>query len=81
MFASWRGDSMRDLTKEPLIDLVNRLDIIDTKLTGLLLRKEEVNYNLETLKMEYNNIIKELHRRFPPLAKDDAFQPKVMKKK
>ena len=35
---------------------------------------------IESIKYDYNNIIKEIHRRFPPLVDDVNLQPKVMRK-
>ena len=74
-------EDKKDLSKVPLITLLIRLDDIDAKLTGLLIKREETDYSLEELKIEYNEIIEEIHKRFPPLKKDAVFQPKVMKKK
>lgn len=62
---------MKELKKEPLVNLVDRLRKIDDE--------------MKTLTNEYNIIINELWNRVPTLKEDELFQqieePKVMVKK
>lgn len=62
---------MKELKKEPLVNLVDRLRKIDDE--------------MKTLTNEYNIIINELWNRVPTLKEDKLFQqieePKVMVKK
>lgn len=62
---------MKELKKEPLVNLVDRLRKIDDE--------------MKTLTNEYNIIINELWNRAPTLKEDKLFQqieePKVMVKK
>lgn len=62
---------MKELKKEPLVNLIDRLRKID--------------YEMKTLTNEYNIIINELWNRVPTLKEDELFQqieePKVMVKK
>ena len=84
MYASQRGNIMenkKDLTKTSLIDLVKKLSEIDNKLDEcLLIKKSKLDIDIEQTISEYNDIIKEIHRRFPPLVNDVNLQPKVVKK-
>ena len=73
-------ENKKDLTKTPLIDLVKKLSEIDNKLDECLLIKSELDITIEQTTSEYNDIIKEIHRRFPPLVNDVNLQPKVVKK-
>lgn len=62
---------MKDISKKPLISLVDRLKSIDNE--------------IKLLTDEYNNIINELWGRIPTLKNDEVFQqiekPKVLRKK
>lgn len=61
---------MKNINKEPLVNLVDRLNTIDNE--------------MKVLTEEYNSIIKELWYRAPSLQDNDIFQqieePKVLKK-
>ena len=70
----------KDLTKTPLIELVAGLTEIDNKINEYLLKKDKIDDSIESIKSDYNDIIKEIHRRFPPLVDDVNLQPKVMRK-
>lgn len=70
----------KDLTKTPLIELVVELTKIDNKINEYLLKKDRIDDSIESIKSDYNDIIKEIHRRFPPLVDDVNLQPKVMRK-
>lgn len=70
----------KDLTKTPLIELVAGLTEIDNRINEYLLKKDKIDDSIEAIKSDYNNIIKEIHRRFPPLVDDVNLQPKVMRK-
>lgn len=69
----------KDLTKTPLIDLVKDLSKLDIKVTELSIRNHSSS-EIEQVKMEYNDIINEIVRRFPPLKDDVNLQPMVLKK-
>lgn len=79
MYAYWRGNNMKDLTKEPLIDLVKDLSKLDVKVTELSIR-DHYSEEIDRVKMEYNDIINEIVRRFPPLKDDVNLQPMVLRK-
>ena len=70
----------KDVTKTPLIELVVELTKIDNKINEYLLKKDRIDDSIESIKSDYNDIIKEIHRRFPPLVDDVNLQPKVMRK-
>ena len=70
-----------DITKVPLITLIDRLTSIDTQLGMLEVRRDRIDIKLEQLKIEYNTIISEIVRRFPPLENDVNLQPKTLGKK
>lgn len=55
---------MKSLDKEPLIDLIRRLD-----------RLNKIQHELDT---EYENIVSELYNRFPPLK--DEIKSKELKR-
>lgn len=74
-------ENKRDLTKIPLIDLVKGLSNLDRRITELMLEKDGNDDAIEYVKIEYNNIIGEIIRRFPPLKDDVNLQPKTLKKK
>lgn len=81
MYAYWRGNNMKDkkdLTKEPLINLVKDLSRLDIRVTELSI-KEHDSEEIEQVKTEYNSIIGEIVRRFPPLKDDVNLQPKVLR--
>ena len=80
MYAYWGGNNMKDLTKEPLIDLVKDLSKLDIKVTELSIRGH-YSEEIDKVKMEYNDIINEIVRRFPPLKDDVNLQPMTLKKK
>ena len=72
-------ENKKDLTKTPLVDLLNSLSLLNIK---LMIEKDRANEDtIEKLKISYNEIIMEITRRFPPLSNDVNFQPKVLKKK
>lgn len=71
----------KDLTKTPLIDLINSLTNIDKELGIILVQKDRLYKRTTELKKEYNDIIYELHRRFPPLKNDVNLQPKTLRKR
>ena len=71
----------KDLTRTPLIELINSLTEIDKELGIILVQKDKLYKRTTELKKEYNDIIYELHRRFPPLENDVNLQPKVIRKK
>ena len=54
-----------DMTKVPTVELVNKLT--------------ELDYDIESKILLYNNVCEELLRRFPPL--EDQIEPKVLVKK
>lgn len=71
----------KDLTKTPLIDLINSLTNIDKELGIILVQKDRLYKRTTELKKEYNDIIYELYRRFPPLENDVNIQPKTLRKR
>lgn len=71
----------KDLTRTPLIDLINSLTEIDKELGMILVQRDRLYKRTTELKKEYNDIIYELHRRFPPLENDVNLQPKILRKK
>lgn len=70
-----------DITKESLISLVNRLTEIDNQLGLFLVKIDRLNNEIDLMKIEYNKIVSEIHRRFPPLKNDTNLQPKTLGKK
>ena len=81
MHIVWGENNMKnkkDLTKTPLIDLVKDLSKLDIKVTELSIRKHDSD-EIEQVKTEYNSIIGEIVRRFPPLKDDVNLQPKVLR--
>ena len=83
MHIVWGENNMKDkkdLTKTPLIDLVKDLSKLDIKVTELSIRNHNSD-EVEQVKMEYNDIISEIIRRFPPLKDDVNLQPMVLRKK
>lgn len=80
MHIVWGENNMKDLTKEPLIDLVKDLSKLDIKVTELSIR-DHYSEEIDKVKMEYNAIINEIVRRFPPLKDDVNLQPMILKKK
>ena len=71
----------KDLTRTPLIELINSLTNIDKELGMILVQRDRLYKRTTELKKEYNDIIYELHRRFPPLENDVNLQPKVIRKR
>ena len=71
----------KDLTKTPLIELIYSLTDIDKELGMILVQKDRLYKRTTELKKEYNDIIYELHRRFPPLENDVNLQPKTLRKR
>lgn len=71
----------KDLTKTPLIDLINSLTNIDKELGMILVQRDRLYKRTTELKKEYNDIIYELYRRFPPLENDVNIQPKTLRKR
>lgn len=71
----------KDLTRTPLIELINSLTEIDKELGMILVQKDRLYKRTTELKKEYNDIIYELYRRFPPLENDVNIQPKTLRKK
>ena len=71
----------KDLTRTPLIDLINSLTEIDKELGMILVQKDRLYKRTTELKKEYNDIIYELYRRFPPLENDVNIQPKTLRKR
>ena len=74
-------EDKKDLTKTPLIDLVKSLSFLDRQITELLIENGGKDDIIEQVKIEYNAIIEEIIRRFPPLKDDVNLQPKVLRKK
>ena len=74
-------EDKKDLTKTPLIDLVKCLSFLDRQITELLIENGGKDDIIEQVKIEYNAIIEEIIRRFPPLKDDVNLQPKVLRKK
>lgn len=70
-----------DITKVPLITLIDRLTAIDNALGMLDVKRDRLDNEIESIKIEYNKIICELYRRFPPLENDINIQPKTLRKK
>lgn len=73
-------EDKKDLKGMSIINLVLELTNLDTKISEYMLKKDKIDDSIETIKSDYNNIIKEIHRRFPPLVDDVNLQPKVMRK-
>lgn len=71
----------KDLTKTPLIELIYSLTDIDKELGMILVQKDRLYKRTTELKKEYNDIIYELYRRFPPLENDVNIQPKTLRKR
>lgn len=71
----------KDLTRTPLIELINSLTEIDKELGMILVQKDRLYKRTTELKKEYNDIIYELYRRFPPLENDVNIQPKTLRKR
>ena len=71
----------KDLTRTPLIELINSLTEIDKELGMILVQRDRLYKRTTELKKDYNDIIYELHRRFPPLENDVNLQPKTIRKK
>ena len=71
----------KDLTRTPLIELINSLTEIDKELGMILVQRDRLYKRITELKKEYNDIIYELYRRFPPLKNDVNIQPKTLRKR
>lgn len=71
----------KDLTRTPLIELINNLTEIDKELGMILVQRDRLYKRTTELKKEYNDIIYELYRRFPPLENDVNIQPKTLRKR
>lgn len=71
----------KDLTKTSLIELIYSLTDIDKELGMILVQKDRLYKRTTELKKEYNDIIYELYRRFPPLENDVNIQPKTLRKR
>ena len=57
---------MQDLSKESVYKMVVRIN--------------QIEYEIRQLEMEYNTILGELHHRLPNLKDDKNLKPKVLKK-
>lgn len=57
---------MQDYSKESVYKMVVRIN--------------QIEYEIRQLEMEYNTILSELHRRLPNLKDDKNLQPKVLRK-
>ena len=71
----------KDIRKTPLIDLVLGLTNIDKELGQIMVEKDRLYRRTTSLKKEYNEIIAEIVRRFPPLENDINLQPKKLRKR
>lgn len=55
-------------------------DLNNESVYKMVVRINQIEYEIRQLEMEYNTILSELHRRLPNLKDDKNLQPKVLRK-
>ena len=55
-------------------------DLSNESVYKMVVRINQIEYEIRQLEMEYNTILSELHRRLPNLKDDKNLRPKVLRK-
>lgn len=71
----------KDLTSVPLVDLITDLTMLDQEIGMIQVQINDLYKKSIKLTEKYNDIINELHRRFPPLENDINLQPKTLRRR